>query len=73
MALDGETRLTVKQLSARIPGKPHVKSIRRWMIKGIYGGIKLERSHEGGRIYTSLEAYRRFQERIEEFKKCRNE
>lgn len=54
-----ESLLTVTQASQQIPGRPHVATVWRWILKGL-NGIKLGSVKVGGRRYTSAEAIESF-------------
>ena len=67
--LTGEKLLTLKE-AARLPffrtdGKPrHVAVLYRWASPNGVRGVRLETVRVGGTTYTSLEAARRFVERL---------
>ena len=54
-----ETLLTIREAPASIPGRPHISTAWRWILRGV-GGRKLETVLVGGRRYTSKEAIERF-------------
>lgn len=51
-----------KLFPARNGKRPHIKSIRRRILKGA-GGVKLRAVRDGGRWYTTEEWVREFQEK----------
>lgn len=57
MAIDfqSETLVPVKQSPRDIPGRPHISTVYRWVLRGDLETIKV-----GGRLFTSKEAIRRF-------------
>jgi len=57
--LASETPLTLKEAAARLPGRPHVATLHRWIAKGVRG-IQLEAGLLGGKRITTLEALQRF-------------
>jgi hypothetical protein len=61
MSLDGEKLMLLKSVRGLsfLRTKPSYKRLYRWARTGV-GGIKLETYREGGRIYTSIEAVKRF-------------
>jgi hypothetical protein len=57
--LANETPLTLKEAAARLPGRPHLGTLHRWIAKGVRG-VHLEAGLLGGKRITSLEAVQRF-------------
>ena len=53
----------LSRASADVPGNPHCSTLIRWALRGVKG-IKLETVVVGGRRFTSVEAIRRFIERL---------
>jgi len=49
----------LRELSHRLPGRPHVSSLHRWRVRG-RAGVKLETIKIGRRRYTSLKAAAEF-------------
>lgn len=61
--IEHEHLLTIKQITEKVPSRPHPGTIWRWYKKGLRGGIKLETILIGGRRMTSREALQRFAQR----------
>lgn len=61
MAIDvtRETLVTLAEASHRMPGRPAIRSMWRYVLTGV-GGHKLETVKAGGRRFTSEEAIDRF-------------
>jgi hypothetical protein len=59
-----EHLLTLTQAAKILPGRPNLATLWRWRTKGVRNGIKLETAMSGGKRFTSLEAIKRFQERV---------
>lgn len=59
MALDNEHLLTPAEATREFPGRPALRTIWRWMQRGVRG-VKLESITIGGRRFTSREAGQRF-------------
>ncbi len=63
----GEVRLTFGQLANRIASRPPKRTVARWATEGLkHPGdrhvlLVLESTREGGRRYTSWEAWERFE------------
>lgn len=60
--IENESLLTLAQAAKRIPGRPSLRTVWRWCLKGV-DGHRLENVKVGSRRYTSVEAIRRFVER----------
>ena len=63
--LEKEATITLAEAARRLPkttsGRPvHVKTVARWVLHGVRGGICLESVLIGGRRVTSVEACKRF-------------
>ncbi len=54
-----ETAIAVNKSPAHIPGRPHVSSVWRWVLKGVRG-VKLETFVVGCQRFTTKEAIERF-------------
>jgi Protein of unknown function (DUF1580) len=59
-----ETLVEISEASKHIPGRPHIATVYRWMMRGVRGGIKLETALVGGSRWTSVEAIQRFVDRL---------
>ncbi|HUY32009.1 MAG TPA: DUF1580 domain-containing protein [Pirellulales bacterium] len=61
MAIDlaNETPLSLSEATALLPGRPHLSTVWRWVLKGVRG-VRLETLVSGGRRYTTHEALERF-------------
>jgi hypothetical protein len=61
MAIDAscETVIPLTEAPVWSPGRPHISSVWRWVLKGVRG-VKLETLVCGGRRFTSREAIDRF-------------
>lgn len=71
MSLLREQVVPIAQSKKRLPGNPSESSVRRWAkrgVKGKHSGTvhKLEVCYIGSTMYTSIEAYERFSERLTE-------
>jgi len=60
---DKEHLKPLSRASADVPGNPHCSTLIRWALRGVRG-IKLESVVVGGRRFTSVEAIRRFIQRL---------
>jgi hypothetical protein len=60
----GESLISIPDACEIIPGRPHLATVYRWMVKGVRGGIRLETALVGGRRFTSREAIQRFVDRL---------
>lgn len=60
--LTDETRISLRE-AARREGVDY-ETVRRWISQGVRGGVCLEWFPRGGRMFTSVEALRRFYRRI---------
>jgi hypothetical protein len=58
-----ETPISLTDAAKSLPQRPNVATLWRWRTAGVRG-IKLETFLSGGRRFTSVEALRRFQERV---------
>ncbi len=58
-----ETLVSLTDAAKRLPGRPNITTVWRWRNRGVRG-VKLETVLSGGRRFTSLEAIRRFQDRV---------
>jgi hypothetical protein len=58
-----ETLISLANAAKSLPGRPNVTTIWRWRNRGCRG-VRLETVLSGGRRYTSIEALRRFQNRV---------
>ena len=65
MPLDNEKLITLKQVCKVIPSKPARQTVIRWMRLGL-SGILFEHMQIGTRVYTSAEAWVRFERRVRE-------
>jgi hypothetical protein len=61
--VENEKLITFAQATKILPGRPNITTVWRWRNRGCRG-IKLETVLSGGRRFTSVEALRRFQERV---------
>jgi hypothetical protein len=61
--VEHEKTITLAEATKRLPGNPNISTLWRWRLHGVRG-IKLETILSGGKRYTSIEALRRFQERV---------
>jgi hypothetical protein len=57
--IEDEQLLSLRQAIVRIPGRPHLSTLFRWMNRGVRG-VCLETVVVGGRRFTSAEAIQRF-------------
>lgn len=58
-----ETLVSLTQAAHTLPGRPNITTVWRWRNRGVRG-VRLETILSGGRRFTSLEAIRRFQDRV---------
>jgi hypothetical protein len=58
-----ESLLSLTDAAKSLPGRPNITTVWRWRNRGVRG-VKLETVLSGGRRFTSLEAIRRFQDRV---------
>ena len=63
--IDSEQLLTLAEAAREVPGRRHAGTLSRWWRKAVHG-VRLETVLVGGRRFTSLEAIRRFIERLSE-------
>ena len=61
--VQNETPLTLAQAAKSSPGKPNLSTVWRGGFRGIRG-VRLETFLSGGKRFTTVEALRRFQERV---------
>ena len=61
--VDKEKLITLAQATKILPGRPNITTVWRWRNRGVRG-VTLETVLSGGRRFTSIEALRRFQERV---------
>lgn len=71
MSLLREHVVPLSQSKVRLPGNPSESSVRRWAKRGVKGKKsgtvhKLEVCYIGNTMYTSIEAFERWSERITE-------
>jgi len=71
MSLLREHVVPLSQAKKKLPGSPSESSIRRWAKRGVKGKKsgavhKLEVCYIGNTMYTSIEAFERWSERITE-------
>lgn len=59
--INSETILSIADAARRLPGRPHLSTVWRWITTGTRYG-KLESIVIGGQRYTSAEAIQRFAE-----------
>lgn len=52
--------LPLSQAAKLIPGRPSQDTLRRWIHKGIRGGVKLDAFRVGGAIFTTEKAIEEF-------------
>ncbi len=57
-----ETLISIAEVPANVPTRPHIATVWRWIQRGIRG-VNLETALIGGRRFTSQEALQRFFER----------
>ena len=57
--VSSEILLAFPETASTLPSRPHLSTIHRWRLRGVYG-VKLETVMVGGRRYTSREALQRF-------------
>lgn len=60
-----EKLLTISQAAASAPGRPDVRTVWRWIEKGVKG-TRLEVLRAGGKTFTSEQAMDRFFQRLSE-------
>ena len=71
MSLLREHLVAVSQSKTKLPGKPSESTVRRWAKRGVRGKKsgdvhKLEIRYIGSTMYTSIEAFERWSERLTE-------
>ncbi len=54
-----ESAVPIKHAPSLVPGRPHISTIWRWVLKGVRG-VKLETFVSGGRRFTTHQAIERF-------------
>ena len=54
-----ETLISIAEVPAHVPTRPHVATVWRWIQRGVRG-VTLETALIGGRRVTSLESIQRF-------------
>lgn len=59
--IQSESLVSIKETPARLPSRPHVATVWRWIQRGCRG-VKLETVLVGGRRFTSEESIQRFVE-----------
>lgn len=52
--------LTLAEAAALLPGRPHIETVRRWCLKGLAGGVRLEYFRSGGKLFTTRPAIEAF-------------
>jgi hypothetical protein len=57
--ISAESLISINAAAKKIPGRPHIGTVWRWILTGL-NGTKLESAKVGGRRYTSEEAIQRF-------------
>jgi hypothetical protein len=57
--LQQERLLTITEAAKRSPGRPSVRTVWRWIERGVRG-TRLEVLRAGGRTFTTAEALERF-------------
>jgi len=57
--LETQDLLSITQAASRIPGRPHVATVHRWVHSGLQG-VRLDSWKVGGKRFTSIEAIERF-------------
>lgn len=60
--LTAETRVSIREAAQR-EGVDY-ETVRRWIDQGVRGGVRLEWFPRGGRMFTTIEALKRFYGRI---------
>lgn len=71
MSLETEKLLTFRQLAARIHPGVSPRTVQRWASTGLRicgrrnSSVYLEVKRVGSRLYTSWQAYRRFQSKVD--------
>ncbi len=58
-----EELLTLVEAARRVPHRPHIATLHRWVARGVRN-VRLEAVRIGGRTYTSTEALQRFVDRL---------
>jgi len=58
-----EKIITLADATKILPGRPNLSTLWRWRLRGVRG-VTLETILSGGKRFTSVEALRRFQERV---------
>jgi hypothetical protein len=64
-----ENLVPLIEASRHVPRRPHPSTLRRWAYEGI-DGVRLESCKIGGRRFTTVEALRRFMERLTGGSEC---
>ncbi len=57
--MDANPHLSLRDAAREIPSRPHINTLRRWILRGSRGR-KLEAQMIGGRWYTTRDALREF-------------
>jgi len=57
--ISAETMVSLRAAAKLLPGRPHISTLHRWR-RGLSDGRRLETVKIGGKIFTSVEACRRF-------------
>ena len=55
-----QSALSLSEAAKRIPGRPSRDTLRRWINKGLRGGVKLAGFRSGGAFFVTEEAIERF-------------
>jgi hypothetical protein len=63
MSISSDDYLSLKQVSALLPGRPNLSTLHRWRLRGIRG-LRLETTLIGGRRFVAREALRDFVTRL---------
>jgi len=58
-----ETIISLTEAAKMAPARPNITTVWRWRNRGVRG-VRLETFLSGGRRFTSVEALRRFQDRV---------
>jgi hypothetical protein len=61
--IETEHLLTLRETAKFEPSRPDFSTVWRWRLRGVRG-VQLETTMRGGKRYTSVEALRRFHERV---------
>ena len=59
--MDTDLYLSLRDAAREIPSRPHINTLRRWILRGSRGR-KLEAKMIGGRWFTTRDAIKRFLE-----------